>query len=199
MARALAGCCFPEPSTTALPVLYQSTKREEPRSFRIPTMLNTPACQLTRSRPGSSTASFLPNDSSRRSCNGYLARFPSRRPETTPRDERREGVPSVFTCPDCGGTLWELDEEGVLRFQFRTGDANSGRSMLSMDEHLESALRAAIRALEERRELLARLMARSRRSGDNTTSRRFERRLGEVEIDIQCVRSALASLFGAPI
>ncbi len=120
--------------------------------------------------------------------------------QITPRDERREGVPSVFTCPDCGGTLWELDEEGVLRFQFRTGDANSGRSMLSMDEeHLESALRAAIRALEERRELLARLMARSRRSGDNTTSRRFERRLGEVEIDIQCVRSALASLFGAPI
>ncbi len=121
--------------------------------------------------------------------------------QVTPRDERDAGVPSVYTCPDCGGTLWELDEEGVLRFKCRTADAYGDRSTLSTHEqHLESALRASIRALEERRELLARLMARSRRSGDaTTTSRRFERRLAEAEVDIQCVRSALASLLGARV
>ena len=56
--------------------------------------------------------------------------------DVTPREEGDTGTPSVFRCPDCGGTLWE--------------------SMLSTHEkHLEAALRASIRALEERRDLLA--------------------------------------------
>ncbi len=119
-------------------------------------------------------------------------------PNVTPRGERYAGNRSIYTCPDCGGTLWELDEEAVLRFKCRSGDASSGHSVLSTDEQLlESALRASLRALEERRELLARLMARSRRNGDSTTSRRFERRSAEVEIDIEHVRSALANLFGS--
>lgn len=128
-----------------------------------------------------------------------IVQWASRPPsQVAPRDERDARVPSVYTCPDCGGTLWELDEEGLLRFRSRTADAYGDRSTPSTHEqHLESALRASIRALEERRELLARLMARSRRSGDATTSRRFERRLAEAEVDIQCVRSALASLSGA--
>jgi hypothetical protein len=29
----------------------------------------------------------------------------------------RPGHPSVFTCPECHGTLWEVDEGGVLRFR----------------------------------------------------------------------------------
>jgi two-component system, chemotaxis family, protein-glutamate methylesterase/glutaminase len=118
--------------------------------------------------------------------------------ENEPRDEREAGVPSVFTCPDCGGTLWELDEDAVLRFRCRTGHAYSGHSMLSAHEqHLEGALWASVRALEERRDLLVRLMARSRRNGDMITSRRFEKRFGEVETDLERVRLALEGLFGA--
>jgi len=95
----------------------------------------------------------------------------------TPRDERGGGVPSGLSCPECG-SLWKAVSS-------------------PHEEHLESALRASIRALEERRDLLARLIARSRRNGDTPTSRRFELRFLEVEADIQRVSAALASLFGA--
>jgi two-component system chemotaxis response regulator CheB len=30
-------------------------------------------------------------------------------------DENRPGTPSPFACPDCGGVLWELDGEEMLR------------------------------------------------------------------------------------
>ena len=77
-----------------------------------------------------------------------------------------------------------------MRKALETGSFHTRRN-------LESALRASIRALEERRDLLARLIVRSRRNGDTPTSRRFELRFVEVEADIQRVSAALASLFGA--
>jgi two-component system, chemotaxis family, protein-glutamate methylesterase/glutaminase len=118
--------------------------------------------------------------------------------ENAPQDERVAGAPSVFTCPDCGGTLWELDDEAVLRFRCRTGHAYSGHSMLAAHEHhLEGALWASMRALEERRDLLVRLIARARKNGDTVTGRRFERRFSEVETDLERVRLALEGLFGA--
>ncbi len=118
--------------------------------------------------------------------------------QRTAPDERQAGTPSVFTCPDCGGTLWELDDAGMLRFRCRTGHAYSGESMLSAHErHLESALWASIRALEERRDLLARLRERSRGHGELASFHRFERRVREVENDLARVRQALEASFDA--
>lgn len=45
-------------------------------------------------------------------------------------DERVIGTPSVFTCPDCSGTLWIVDDEGMLRFRCRVGHAYSTKTML---------------------------------------------------------------------
>ncbi len=45
------------------------------------------------------------------------------------RDERISGTPSVFTCPDCNGTLWELQEGDVLHFRCRVGHAFSADGM----------------------------------------------------------------------
>ncbi|MBV9233906.1 MAG: chemotaxis protein CheB [Candidatus Eremiobacteraeota bacterium] len=115
------------------------------------------------------------------------------------RDEREAGVPSVFTCPDCSGTLWEVDDQAVLRFRCRTGHAYSESSMLSVQERtLESALWAALRALEERYDLLRRIAARSRRSGDAHTSRRFDRQIEDARRDIERVNNAIAGLLSEP-
>jgi two-component system chemotaxis response regulator CheB len=111
------------------------------------------------------------------------------------RDERVAGVPSVFTCPDCGGTLWELDDEAVLRFRCRTGHAYSGNSMLAAHErHLESALWAAIRALQERRDLLRRMTYRCRKNGDIATLRRLELQSVEVDRNLELVDAAMRGL-----
>ncbi len=113
-------------------------------------------------------------------------------------DERVDGNPSVFTCPDCGGTLWELEGRGVLRFRCRTGHAYNPASMLAAyDDKLESVLWASIRALEERRDLLRRMARRAMQNSQLSTRRRYEQQALEVEADIERLHAALVSFTAA--
>lgn len=65
-------------------------------------------------------------------------------------DENRPGTPSQFACPECGGVLWELDGEEMLRFRCRVGHAYTAGSLsVEQSEAVEGALWAAMRALEE--------------------------------------------------
>jgi two-component system chemotaxis response regulator CheB len=68
------------------------------------------------------------------------------------------GRPSVFTCPECDGVLWELADTQPPRFRCHTGHAFSLRS-LDADQRgsTEDAIWAAMRALQERAQLLRRL------------------------------------------
>jgi len=80
-------------------------------------------------------------------------------------DENRPGNPSQFACPECGGVLWELDGEEMLRFRCRVGHAYTADSLsVEQAEAVEGALWAAMRALEEGASLAQR-MAKSAAKG----------------------------------
>lgn len=65
-------------------------------------------------------------------------------------DEKRPGTPSQFACPECGGVLWDLNEEEIMRFRCRVGHAFTAESLSAeQNQAVESALWAAMRALEE--------------------------------------------------
>src|SRR5262245_21710229 len=75
------------------------------------------------------------------------------------------GKPSSFTCPSCQGTLWELEEGGLLRYRCHTGHAFAADSLLvEQSEAIEEALYSALRALQEK-------AAMSRRMADRYESR----------------------------
>jgi two-component system chemotaxis response regulator CheB len=81
------------------------------------------------------------------------------------RDAKREGAASGFTCPDCHGSLWELRDGDVLRYECRVGHSYSMESMLAAQaESLENALWAALNALEERAATLERVAHVARHS-----------------------------------
>ncbi|PYP79198.1 MAG: chemotaxis protein CheB [Gemmatimonadetes bacterium] len=66
----------------------------------------------------------------------------------------RYGDPSRFTCPDCGGVLWELSGEGPLRFRCEVGHAHSAATLAeTQTEAAEAAMWSALRALEDKAEL----------------------------------------------
>jgi two-component system chemotaxis response regulator CheB len=78
-------------------------------------------------------------------------------------DDPRAGMLTGITCPECGGALWEHDENGLLRFKCHVGHAYSVESLDSdQSDSLEGALWAALRNLQERGDLFRRL---SRRAG----------------------------------
>ncbi|MGZ8981666.1 MAG: chemotaxis protein CheB [Burkholderiaceae bacterium] len=70
------------------------------------------------------------------------------------------GAPSAFTCPDCGGALFELHDKRPVRFVCHTGHAYSLRTLaFTHAEVTEAALWSSLRALQEKEAILRRLAA----------------------------------------
>lgn len=84
------------------------------------------------------------------------------------------GSPSIWSCPDCGGVLWEL-EDGNLRFACRVGHTYSSAAMLEgQSEAVESALWASVRLLEENAAMYRRLADRASDRGHAGEARRLQ-------------------------
>jgi two-component system chemotaxis response regulator CheB len=116
----------------------------------------------------------------RLSANSSKERRMSNPPEDPAADPRVEGAPSAFSCPDCGGVLWQLDEGGDLRFRCRVGHAYFDESLVDhQGERLESALWSALRALEEHCHLNERLSRRAGDRGHSLSAARFSARAEE--------------------
>ena len=66
--------------------------------------------------------------------------------------------PSAFTCPDCGGVLFELNDKRPVRMRCHTGHAFSLRSLAWLQKEVsDAALWASLRVLQEKEAVLRRL------------------------------------------
>lgn len=97
-----------------------------------------------------------------------------------------------YTCPDCGGVLFERHEGNLERFQCSVGHVFSIESLSSAQaEALESALWAAVRSLEDRAALLRRLAARARNQGQGRSAGTFERQATDALERAATIREAI--------
>jgi two-component system, chemotaxis family, protein-glutamate methylesterase/glutaminase len=102
------------------------------------------------------------------------------------------GLPSGFTCPDCGGSLWQMPDESLVRYRCRVGHAWAPDSLLAQqDIRLETALWAALRALEERADLSRRLADRAREHGHASSAAQFDEQWREALDRADSLRAAL--------
>lgn len=86
---------------------------------------------------------------------------------------RSIGAPSGFTCPDCSGALFELNDRRPVRYMCHTGHAYSLRTLAAArEETTDSALWTSLRALQEKEAILRRLadVQRARSPGDEVAS-----------------------------
>ncbi len=82
-------------------------------------------------------------------------------------DGEREGKPSVFICPECGGLLWQVKQPEMMRFRCHVGHAYNASELLEgQTETLEAALWTAVRIFRERA-VLARQMAKKERAANH--------------------------------
>jgi two-component system chemotaxis response regulator CheB len=102
------------------------------------------------------------------------------------------GEPSGFTCPECGGALYERRGEAPVHFRCRTGHAYSPESLLARQtDSLEATLWAALRSLEENAALSRRMEKRTRDLGNHASSQRYERRATATEKHAGLLRALL--------
>jgi two-component system chemotaxis response regulator CheB len=101
--------------------------------------------------------------------------------------------PTVTVCPECGGVLSERLEAGVSLWECRVGHRYSPEGLIDAQAvGIESALWAAIRALEDRARMLDRMAAESEGRGMTRSARSFRARARGAVEQAHTVREALS-------
>jgi two-component system chemotaxis response regulator CheB len=73
---------------------------------------------------------------------------------------------TVYTCPDCGGGLWEIKEGKLIRYRCHIGHTFTERELITgHGEKIEETLWVALRMMEEKRHLLYRIADRETAQG----------------------------------
>jgi two-component system chemotaxis response regulator CheB len=107
-------------------------------------------------------------------------------------DGARDRQPSIFTCPECGGVLWEIQEGDLLQYRCHVGHEYSMQSMVDgHSETVERALWAATRILEENAALSRRMEQRFAKDGYPHSAERYRERAAEAEHQAHVLRSLL--------
>jgi two-component system chemotaxis response regulator CheB len=102
------------------------------------------------------------------------------------------GVPSPFACPACGGVLWEVDDDEMLRFRCRVGHAFTAEGVVDAESaEVERALWTAVRALHERAHLAEKIAGRLRGTRAQLSGRRFEEIAGEARREAEVIRKLI--------
>jgi len=108
------------------------------------------------------------------------------------KDDVRAGTPSEYSCPECGGVLWEIQDEKLLRFRCRVGHAFSIESMMAeQSEAIEEAMWAALKTLEEQVSISRKLAVQAHRNGHTMVAQRFEERQRQAEKRVDLLMTAL--------
>ena len=104
----------------------------------------------------------------------------------------RRGQPSVFVCPECKGTLFEVTEENTPHYRCRVGHSYLAESLSSEQESvLEAALWTALRAIEEHNDLLQKMHRRSEERGFGVTARNYRAKIEEGAHRMELLRTVL--------
>ncbi|MEA2583559.1 MAG: two-component system, chemotaxis family, protein-glutamate methylesterase/glutaminase [Thermomicrobiales bacterium] len=110
------------------------------------------------------------------------------------RDERRNEL-TLFTCPDCGGSLWQVDEGPLQRFRCHVGHAFGPEALLSLkSEELEAALWTCVRLLTEKATLTRQLATHTVTTGNGSRARRIDEQAQLDERHAAVVRELLEAM-----
>src|SRR5690606_36385539 len=103
--------------------------------------------------------------------------------------------PSLLTCHDCGGNLFQLEKDNITRFRCHTGHAYSVNDLLlKQSSSVESALWIALRSLEERYSLIKKLNDQQVKRGYHTSSSSYAEKTAELRSQIEKLKEVLVKI-----
>ena len=84
------------------------------------------------------------------------------------------GDRSLFSCPECGGALWQVDDQKLIRLRCHVGHAYYAKQLLAdQADSLEAALWTAVRIFRDRATLSRQLAAQEEAQGRSAVTERF--------------------------
>jgi len=110
-------------------------------------------------------------------------------------DDPQPGDPSGYSCPECGGSLWQHEQAGEVSYCCRTGHAYSSEALVASQSNVvEAAMWSAVRALEERAAMARRMADKFRSRGRRVSAERFERQANGAIDQAVSIRRAIAEV-----
>lgn len=100
--------------------------------------------------------------------------------------------PAPLTCPHCSGVLSTVRNAKPLRFRCQVGHAFTAEIVAKQQENaVDEALRVALRIVEERAELVARMARDGRNSGRPAVAEMYDERATEYREYAETIRRAV--------
>ncbi|WP_166262180.1 chemotaxis protein CheB [Marinobacter salicampi] len=113
----------------------------------------------------------------------------------TMKDEEMTGSLVPIVCPDCGGALWQHDDGKLQRFRCHVGHSFTALSLLAaQNEEIEKSLWLTLRSLEERADLLSRMIEGAVRRGHDNSVAWYTDRASDVQDTAQKIRNLLRGM-----
>jgi len=108
------------------------------------------------------------------------------------------GTHSFYSCPDCGGGLWEMKNGQITRFRCHIGHSYTQEELLEEQKRAaDQTLWVALRTMEEKHQLLKNIAAREVAAGQQVLSRDHYARAGELANYIGRLKEFIFSLQAA--
>lgn len=110
-------------------------------------------------------------------------------------NEALGGTLAPYTCPECNGNLWQIDDRKPVRFRCRVGHSYDEPALVQhKDAALEAALWTAVMALEENASLARQVAERAGRNGRRVAAARFTSRAALLDQRARTVRAVLDAM-----
>lgn len=104
------------------------------------------------------------------------------------------GPHSMYACPDCGGGLHYVENDAIVRYRCHIGHSYSESDLIiRQSESLEATLWVALRMMEERRSLLARISDDEIKKGLTRIGKADQHRVADLEKHIEKLKEILFS------
>lgn len=110
-------------------------------------------------------------------------------------EDKRSNEPTMYTCPDCGGVLWQVEAGSRGQFRCHVGHAYAPEVLLGQKaEELEAALWSCVRLLKEKATLTRQTAARSLSGGHDDLAARIEEEARLNDDHAELIRGLLESM-----
>ncbi|RWF71578.1 MAG: chemotaxis protein CheB, partial [Mesorhizobium sp.] len=111
---------------------------------------------------------------------------------STMKNEDRLGELSVFTCPECHGPLWEIEDGDMLRYRCHTGHAFTSEAMMeAQSAEADEILWSLLRAHQQRAEFTRRMAERETKRDRSELATQLRARAKEYQADAEVIERIL--------
>jgi two-component system chemotaxis response regulator CheB len=111
---------------------------------------------------------------------------------STMKNEDRLGELSMFTCPECHGPLWEIEDGDMLRYRCHTGHAFTPEAVMeAQSAEADETLWSLLRAHQQRAAFARRMAEREKMRDRSVLAAQLRERAKEYEADAEVIERIL--------